>query len=109
MPEQPSSFTFDYLDYKLREHLEEALLHINALSKNEVLGCDKVCLQRLVARFTIAPLILHPEKRAIDEKTFELVDHTFDRKTGDTGHRVLIPFEGDPEWLVEINSQTASI
>jgi class 3 adenylate cyclase len=109
MPEQHSSFTFDYLDYKLRERLEEALLHINTLSKDDVLRCDNECLQKLVARFTIAPLILRSEKRAIDEKTFELVDHTFDRKTGDTGHRVLIPVEGDPEWLVEIDSQKAPV
>jgi hypothetical protein len=105
MPEHSSSFSFNYVDYKLRERLEEALAHINGLSKDDVLRCDDECLAEVVARFTIPPLLLRSDKRALDEKTFELVDYTFDRKTGDTGHRLIIPVEGEPEWLIEISSQ----
>lgn len=34
-----------------------------------------------------------------------MVDHTFERKTGDTGHRILIPIEGDHDWLIELDMQ----
>src|SRR5688500_5681742 len=93
--EQSTVFKFDYLDYKLRERLEEALVYVNALSKEEVLKCDDDYLQRLIARFAIPDLRLRSDDRTLDDEPLELVDHTFDRKTGDTGHRVLIPFDGD--------------
>jgi hypothetical protein len=100
-------FTFNYIDYKLQERLEEALECVNGLSKEEVLQCDDDCLQKLTARFAIPALRLRSDERALDEESPELSDDTFYRKTGDTGHRVLIPFDGDPEWLIEINSQKA--
>lgn len=105
MAEQTPSFTYNYLEHKLRERLEEALVQVNALSQEAVLQCDDECLKQLVARFTITPPILRLDKRVIDERTFELVDDTFEHKTGDTGHRILIPIEGDHEWLTEVDMQ----
>jgi class 3 adenylate cyclase len=43
----------------------------------------------------------------MDDETFELVDDSLDRKTGNTGHRILIPTEGDHDWLMELDSQKA--
>ncbi|HJP91670.1 MAG TPA: adenylate/guanylate cyclase domain-containing protein [Pyrinomonadaceae bacterium] len=105
--EQSAVFTFNYIDYQLRERLDEAVAYVNALSKEEVLQCNDDCLQRIIARFAISDVRLRSHDRTIDEETVELVDHTFDRKTGDTGHQVLIPFDGDPDWLIEIDHQKA--
>jgi len=103
--DEQSVFTFNFIDYKLRERLEEALAYVNALSKEEVLQSDDDLLRTIIARFAIPDLRLRSQDRTIDDETVELVDHTFDRKTGDTGHQVLIPFDGDPEWLIEIDHQ----
>jgi class 3 adenylate cyclase len=104
---QPTVFTFNYIDYKLRERLEEALEFVNTLPKEEVLQCDDDYMQGLISRFAIPALRLRSEDRALDDEYPELSDHTFYRKTGGTGHRVLIPFDGDPDWLIEIDIQKA--
>lgn len=92
-PDQPAHFTFEYLDYKLSEKLDEAIEFVNTLSQEEVLDCNDDCLQKLIARFTIPDLRLRSEDRMLDSESPELSDHTFYRKTGDTGHQVLIPFD----------------
>jgi class 3 adenylate cyclase len=106
-PGQPSHFTFESLEYKLRERLEEALEHVNTLPKEEVLQCSDDYLQNLIDRFMIPTLRLRSEETTLDEEVPELSDYTFYRKTGDTGHQILIPFDGDPEWLTQIGSQRA--
>lgn len=107
MGEPIPSFTFEYLDYRLRERLEEALAQVNALSQEDVLQCDEECLKQFVLQFSIKPPVLRLDQRVIDDETFELVDDSFDRKTGNTGHRILIPTEGDQDWLMELDSQKA--
>lgn len=107
MGEQITSFTFEYLEYRLRERLGEALAQVNALSQEQALQCDEECLKQLVSRFSINPPVLRLDQRVIDDQTFEMVDDSFDRKTGDTGHRILIPTEGDHDWLMELDSQKA--
>lgn len=107
MGEPIPSFTFEYLEYRLRERLEEALAQVNALSQEDVLQCDEECLKQFVLQFSIKPPVLRLDQRVIDDETFELVDDSFDRKTGNTGHRILIPIEGDHDWLMEMDSQKA--
>ena len=80
MGEPIPSFTFEYLDYRLRERLEEALAQVNALSQEDVLQCDEECLKQFVLQFSIKPPVLRLDQRVIDDETFELVDDSFDRK-----------------------------
>jgi predicted nucleotide-binding protein len=45
---------------------------------------------------------------AADQEIVELVDSSFERKTGNTGHIFLIPVDREAEWLDEISSQSMS-
>jgi formylglycine-generating enzyme required for sulfatase activity len=101
-------FVYTLLDWKLQERLASALDFINALPKSEVSRCDIDCLTQFLRRFAVTPPFLLSDQRSVDENVVELVDMTFDRKTGNTGHIFFIPIEGEAEWLEEISSQKTS-
>jgi hypothetical protein len=89
----------------MNDRLEAALDYINALPTTDVLDLDMESLTKKVEQFAITPPIVRADQCARDEQTRELVDATFDRKTGSTGHVLLIPIEGEAEWLQEIRGQ----
>ena len=105
MTEQAEAFTYNLLEYKLRDRLEGALNYISRLSKDDVVECDNACLTELVRQFAVAPPILRLDLRVVDREIVETVDSSFERKTGNTGHIVLIPIERDVEWLEEVSNQ----
>jgi predicted nucleotide-binding protein len=109
MNDQPPPFIHTRLESKLQERLTAALEFICALTKEDVLRCDSGCLTELVREFAVAPPILRSDLREVDEKIAEIVDITFDRKTGSTGHIFFIPIEREAEWLEEVNSQRTTI
>ena len=101
-------FTHSLLDWRLDERLEAALDYIHALALDEVAALDTERLTIAVERFAIVPPAARLDQCKRDEKTVELVDESFDRKTGQTGHCFLIPVEGEAEWLEEINAQVVA-
>lgn len=105
MSDEQTPFVYTRLESNLRERLAGALEFISTLSKEDVLRCDSGCLTELVREFAVSPPILRSDLREADEKIIEIVDITFDRKTGNTGHIFLIPVERDAEWLEEVDSQ----
>jgi hypothetical protein len=104
-PDEPG-FVHTLLDWKFEERLEDALSWIDRLPRDEVLAYDTDDLAKLVEQFLIPKLLVNTDKPIRDEQIPELEDLAIDRKTGATGHIVLIPIEGDAEWLQEINMQT---
>jgi predicted nucleotide-binding protein len=109
MSDQQPPFIHTHLESKLKERFAVALKFISTLSVEDVLRCDGGCFTELVREFAIAPPILRSDLREADEKIIEIVDMTFDRKTGHTGHIFLIPVEREAEWLEEVNSQRTAI
>ena len=103
------SFIYTLLDSKLSEQLVIALSYINALSKEDVLRCDSGCLTEIVRQFAVAPPILRRDLMVADERVVELVDYSFERKTGSTGRCFFIPVEREAEWLEEVDRQKTSV
>jgi hypothetical protein len=102
------NFSHSLLDYKISERLEAALDYVHGLTVAEVASIHEERLTTEVERFAIMPPRVQCEQFKRDERTVELVDESFDRKTGRTGHCFLIPVEGEVEWLEEISSQVVS-
>jgi len=98
-------FTHSVLDWKLGERLDAGLDYIHRLTAEEVAAFDTECLTTTVEQFAIIPPYVRSDQCKRDEKTVELVDESFDRKTGQTGHCFLIPVDGEAEWLEEISAQ----
>lgn len=100
-------FIHSTLDWMFRERLDNALSRINRLSSDDVSECDTERLAEIVKTFEVIQPVLS-DKPLLDPIMPELEDMTFDLKTGATGHIVLVPVEGDGEWLQEINMQVVS-
>jgi hypothetical protein len=109
MNTQQPPFTYTYLESKLQEQLDAALSLISGLSKEDILQCNNECLKELVKRFVVAPPLLLLDSMDADKEVLEVVDITFERKTGQTNHSFFIPVEGEAHWLEEIRSQRTAI
>jgi predicted nucleotide-binding protein len=105
MSDQTPSFTHTRLEQILEERLNNALIYISNLSKEDVLQCDGGCLTQIVREFAVAPPILRLDLMVADELIIEPVDMTFDRKIGQTIHSFFIPVEREAEWLEEVRNQ----
>jgi predicted nucleotide-binding protein len=105
MVKQQPQFVYTNLEWKLHERLTAALDSISSLPKEDILQCGSGCLTEIVRQFAIASPILRLDLMVADKEIVETVDHTFDRKTGNTGHIFLIPVERDAEWLDDIANQ----
>ncbi|HEX3557629.1 MAG TPA: nucleotide-binding protein [Pyrinomonadaceae bacterium] len=109
MSEQPPLFVHTSLTHKLEERLNNALIYVSKLSKEDVLRCDGGCLTQIIREFAVAPPILRRDLMVADELIIEAVDESFDRKIGQTNHSFFIPVERDPEWLEEVRSQRPAV
>jgi hypothetical protein len=99
-------FVNSVLDWKLGERLDAALTYIHSLPLAEVAAFDTDGLKKTLERFAIIPPRVRSDQQKRDDKTVELVDESFDRKTGTTGHCFFIPIDGEAEWLQELSAQS---
>jgi hypothetical protein len=102
-----AEFTHALLDWKFSERLNEGLDYIHRLNSDQVAAIDTERLTSEIEHFAIVPPRVRADQCKRDEKTVELVDQTFDRKTGETGHYLLLPVDGEAEWLEEVREQMA--
>ena len=105
MSDKQPIFIHTNLEFNLKERLEAALNLIGTLSKKEVSQCNNAGLTELVRQRAIVIPLLRPDLMVADERVIEVVDITFERKTGETASSFFIPVEGEIEWFNEVRNQ----